>query len=146
MDIMQSRLTKWRKKWLTPQTLWGGAALLAVGLVYFFFGCPIRRTLGFGCPGCGMTRALWCAATLRFSEAFACHPLFWLLPPMVWLVLSRRMRDHARLRNVLLGVMGTAFIVVWLLRMFVFHSPVVAPVQPGAEDYMPLVYMLHGLP
>lgn len=36
--------------------------------------CPLRRTTGVPCPGCGLSRSFVATAHLGFREAFAFHP------------------------------------------------------------------------
>lgn len=55
--------------------------------------CPIKFLTGVSCPGCGLTRACVSALCLRFADAFAYHPLFWLVPvALVLLALEKRSR------------------------------------------------------
>jgi hypothetical protein len=56
-----------------------GTAAAAVNLYRFTVGngCLWLAWTGLPCPTCGMTRATFCMISLRFTEAFAYHPLFW---------------------------------------------------------------------
>lgn len=54
-------------------------------MVYLFYtaagiGCPVKWLTGISCAGCGMTRAVFCAAQLQFARALRYHPLYPLLP------------------------------------------------------------------
>ena len=50
----------------------GNAVLFAVGLP--LVRCPFRSFTGLNCPGCGMTRAVFYAATGQWQRAFEHHP------------------------------------------------------------------------
>lgn len=67
--------------------------LISITALFFLFsgiGCPIRWLTGISCPGCGITRAMLALLRLDFSAAFACHPLFWFLPPaFVYIIIGK---------------------------------------------------------
>ena len=67
-------------------------ALAVVGLFLHFtgIGCPIKYVTGISCPGCGMTRAWISVFFLKFDEAFAYHPLFWMIPCGVIIYLFKK--------------------------------------------------------
>ena len=53
-------------------------------VAYFVFGkkylhslCPMVMITGLPCPGCGLTRALFCLLRLDFSGAFRMHPFIY---------------------------------------------------------------------
>jgi hypothetical protein len=52
--------------------------------------CPLRIFIGFPCPGCGMTRALFCLLKFRFLEAFQWNPMVYVwIPALVFLFWKR---------------------------------------------------------
>lgn len=59
-------------------------------LLYIFIitvtgiGCPIRWFTGVSCPGCGMSRALFCLLQGDIRGSLSCHPL---ILPAILLVL-----------------------------------------------------------
>lgn len=72
--------------------LFGTGLLLALaGSAGLFFGfgmdllaypglgipCPFHSLTGFACPGCGMTRALWLASQLEWTQALRMNPLIY---------------------------------------------------------------------
>lgn len=117
---------------------------VAYGLVaaWFLSGiqtCPTAATLGVPCPGCGLTRATLAAAQGDFAEAFALHPLFWLISPVFIVLLLAVALGYIRGRTVLpflarvsprtITIAGIAFSVVtfgvWLARFYgAFGGPV----------------------
>lgn len=97
-------------------------SVLAVAVLYAAFallgiGCPIRFITGISCAGCGMTRAWEAVFRFDFADAFRFHPLWWTIPPAVCVFLSKR---HIRKKtlNISLFIFITAFIIVYLYRMF----------------------------
>lgn len=62
--------------------------IIAAAALYAFFmnvllggTCPIKLLTGIPCPGCGMTRALFCLFTGNWALSFQMHPL-----AVVWAV------------------------------------------------------------
>ena len=49
--------------------------------------CPFKLLTGVPCPGCGMTRAYLHLFEGDIQGAFYFHPLFWLIPLLVLLVI-----------------------------------------------------------
>ena len=93
-------------------------AACAALLTMLGIGCPIKFLTGISCPGCGMTRAWLSALHLHFAEAFAYHPLFWLVPAVV--VTAARDRQNAAWVNASLVLALLAVMLLWLVRL---HSP-----------------------
>lgn len=63
-------------------------------------------------------------------RAFATHPLFWLAIPLIFLILHSEVFNFHISKKTLTVIGTTAIIlllVVYLLRVFVFHDPVVQP-------------------
>lgn len=52
--------------------------------------CPIKYITGISCAGCGMTRAYLSLLRLDIGEAFAYHPLFWLVPIMFFAIWKKQ--------------------------------------------------------
>ena len=51
--------------------------------------CPIKFVTGISCAGCGMSRAWMAFFQLDIAKAFAYHPLFWLVPIAVIVLLCK---------------------------------------------------------
>lgn len=81
-----------KRDWLLLAVL---AVLMVVYLlVYHFFfpnrpSCIPKQIFGMPCPGCGITRAYVHLFQFRIVEAFWYHPLFWLLPIIVWVIIFK---------------------------------------------------------
>lgn len=103
--------------------------LCLICLVYYLFtwktGCPFRYLLGISCPGCGMTRALLACLRLDFSSAFSFHPLFFLLPIFL---LGYYLEPWINWKNtrIVLVLFAFAFLGIYLMRLLVWHDPIVA--------------------
>ena len=98
------------------------AAILAVLLLYAVFylvgiGCPIKYVTGISCGGCGMTRAYLSLLHLDFAGAFHYHPLFF-LPPVFLLLVVLKSRISSSLYKVLMFTITGAFLIIYLLRLF----------------------------
>jgi hypothetical protein len=55
------------------------AAILLSGIPL----CPTARTLHMPCPGCGLTRATLAMLQGHFAEAWAYHPMSFVISPLV---------------------------------------------------------------
>jgi hypothetical protein len=118
-----------KRKPLTIILSHAGIALF-VWVYMTYLGCPVRRFFGVSCPGCGMGRAHLELLQGNISEAFSFHPLFFLALPLIFLFLHSEIYDF-HIPKKLLNIAGIATIIlllaVYLLRVFVLHSPAVAP-------------------
>lgn len=79
-------MLQWNKL-VRPVLVLGGILLL---LLVTDIGCIFRATVGFPCPGCGQTRAWFALFSGQLTEAFQWHPLFWLTPLLLVLVLLHK--------------------------------------------------------
>ena len=86
-------------------------------MLSLFFGispCILYHLVGLPCPACGLTRAFISLAHFEFGQAFAYHPLFFMVPFVPLLGLERiteKWRNN--IAFVLLGVL----VAVWIVRM-----------------------------
>ncbi len=92
----------------------GGYCLLrfALGLP-----CPIKHLAGISCPGCGMTRALWSLVTLDFSAALYYHPVSFVLPGFLVLLILFKVKGMKQASTVLLAVFVTLMLSVYIWRL-----------------------------
>lgn len=98
--------------------------LSIVLLNIFHISCPIKYISGISCAGCGMTRAWLSLLHLDFSAAFTYHPLF-MLGPIVALLLIFNSYIPRKPRILIWSFLVSAFIIVYLLRLFVFSNNIV---------------------
>lgn len=82
-------------------------------------GCLFRNISGIPCPGCGMSRAWLAALELDLKAAAAYHPLFWLLPVVLWLGWTEFRPFRKSWRNIALcaGIV-LAMLVCWAIRLY----------------------------
>ena len=90
------------------------------------FGCPIRRMTGIPCPGCGLTRAYISLFRFDIKEAFIYHPLFPLIPLILFAGIHQNSNLLAKIPKKALEwfILGGCLlvIIVYLLRLFIFHN------------------------
>lgn len=111
----------------------GAAALFALWL--FLTGCPINRLTGLPCPGCGMSRALFCLVKLDFAGAWYYHPLVFFLPlPILWLVHRKawKLPGGRRAAIAVVIALAAALIAVYAIRAFVPGSFVYNEIRTSA--------------
>ena len=90
------------------------AVLLFLFLVYK---CPSQWLFGIACPTCGVTRALSSAMAMDFKAAFAHHPLFPVVPPLVLYIAHRTKLKIPKLaETIILSLAGVAFLGVYVVR------------------------------
>ena len=102
--------------------------LLLALAAYLLIGCPIQHMFGVPCPGCGLSRAHLAALQLDFAAAFSYHPLFFTMIPSALYFAHRkawRLPGSDRFAKILACLLITAFLAVYVLRLFVFDDPVI---------------------
>ncbi len=98
--------------------VFAAAAGLAALSYLLGVGCPIRYVTGIPCPGCGLTRAYWAVLHLDFAAAFSYHPLFWLIPFLLFAAYTGcKGARTKKLRDGALMVSGFAFLAVYVVRL-----------------------------
>ena len=80
--------------------------------------CPIKRLLGMSCPGCGMTRALFHAIQFKFDKAFYYHPLWFLLPICVVILIISHYKKKRKIFYSCMISFSFLLVVVYIYRMF----------------------------
>lgn len=95
--------------------------------------CIIKHTIGIPCPGCGMSRATWFFVTFQWREAFLYHPLVFLMPFVLVILLLRGLPSIQPLyRSKTLWIaLLVLFIAVYVIRML-YYFPDTEPL-----DYYP---------
>lgn len=95
--------------------------LFALGIT-----CPIKFVLGISCPGCGMTRAMLSALLLRFSDAFAYHPLWVLVLPVVALLVYFYINNNKKAWTATFICAAALLVIVYIIRLVAFPSDIVS--------------------
>ena len=104
-------------------------AILAVVLLYGIFyivgiGCPIKYVTGISCGGCGMTRAYLALLHLDFVGAFHYHPLFF-LPPLVVVLIMQKRNLSPKVYWLWMFTIIATFFIMYLLRLLDSEDTVV---------------------
>lgn len=92
------------------------AGLLSLFLYLTNIGCPIKFITGISCPGCGMTRALFSLLRLDVKSAVYYHPLVFVMPFIVIIILLRNKLGR-RLFKIFTAFFIVLFIAVYICRM-----------------------------
>lgn len=98
--------------------------VLYVILESFGVTCPIKYITGISCAGCGMSRAWIALLHYNIHEAFMYHPLFF-LPPVVVIVMLLKSKINIKLYKIFMFTMAGAFVIVYLYRMFIGTGDIV---------------------
>lgn len=99
-------------------------------IAYFVFGknylhslCPMVMITGLPCPGCGLTRAVFCLLRLDFSGAFRIHPFIYPIGLYIglfgWNRYIRKQKTGSGLKALLL-LLAVSMIVFYVWRMLKF--------------------------
>ena len=98
--------------------------MLYVILESFGVTCPIKYITGISCAGCGMSRAWIALLHFNIHEAFMYHPLFF-LPPVVVIVMLLKSKINIKIYKIFMFTIAGAFVIVYLYRMFIGDGNVV---------------------
>lgn len=101
-------------------------AILLIALYYlankaiFHAFCPLLITVGLPCPGCGMTRAMYCLATFQWKRALLLNPTApaWLIY-IIYLAWRRYIVGSLdkKKNTIFLAVLCIVTIAVYIFRM-----------------------------
>lgn len=91
--------------------------------------CPIKFMTGISDAGCGMSRAYLCVLKMDFAGAFYYHPL-WMLPIPAGIIFLFRERIPKNIYRGLVAVFCSAFLIVYLYRMFFVPSQDIVVFRP----------------
>lgn len=102
------------------------AAVVVLYVILESFGvtCPIKYITGISCAGCGMSRAWIALLHFNIHEAFMYHPLFF-LPPVVVIVMLLKSKINIKFYKIFMLTMAGAFVIVYLYRMFIGTGDIV---------------------
>ena len=102
------------------------AAVVVLYVILESFGvtCPIKYITGISCAGCGMSRAWISLLHFNIHDAFMYHPLFF-LPPVVVIVMLLKSKINIKIYKIFMFTMAGAFVIVYLYRMFIGTGDIV---------------------
>lgn len=86
--------------------------------------CPIKFFTGISCAGCGMSRAWLSVLRLDMAGAFRYHPLFF-LPPVALVVILLKSKMNIKIYKIFMFTIVTAFVIVYVYRMIWGDSDIV---------------------
>ncbi|WP_448754572.1 DUF2752 domain-containing protein [Agathobacter sp.] len=78
--------------------------------------CPIKFITGISCAGCGMSRAWLAFLRLDMAKAFEYHPLFW-LPPIAVIVLLCKSKINIKIYKIFIFTIILMFAIVYICRL-----------------------------
>ena len=104
-------------------------AVTAVVVLYVIiesFGvtCPIKYITGISCAGCGMSRAWIALLHFNIHDAFMYHPLFF-LPPVAVIIMLLKSKINIKIYKIFIFTIAGAFVIVYLYRMFMGTGDIV---------------------
>ena len=122
------------------------AVLAAVVFLMFLdlYRCPLEHIFGIPCPLCGATRAILCAITGRFGDAFYYHPLwpvFVIAGILFVLYVFGIIRAGEKVKKAAIVLMIVLLLGCFVIR-HICHSPVVA-IHFERSAIVKLLTMLH---
>ena len=90
------------------------AAVVVLYVILESFGvtCPIKYITGISCAGCGMSRAWISLLHFNIHDAFMYHPLFF-LPPVVVIVMLLKSKINIKFYKIFMFTMACAFVIVY---------------------------------
>ena len=102
------------------------AAVVVLYVILESFGvtCPIKYITGISCAGCGMSRAWISLLHFNIHDAFMYHPLFF-LPPVVVIVMLFKSKINIKFYKIFMFTMSGAFVIVYFYRMFIGTGDIV---------------------
>ena len=78
--------------------------------------CPIKFITGISCAGCGMSRAWIALLHFNIHEAFMYHPLFF-LPPVVVIVMLLKSKINIKIYKIIIFTIIIMFAIVYICRL-----------------------------
>ena len=94
------------------------AAVVVLYVILESFGvtCPIKYITGISCAGCGMSRAWIALLHFNIHEAFMYHPLFF-LPPVVVIVMLLKSKINIKIYKIIIFTIIIMFAIVYICRL-----------------------------
>ena len=94
------------------------AAVVVLYVILESFGvtCPIKYITGISCAGCGMSRAWISLLHFNIHDAFMYHPLFF-LPPVVVIVMLLKSKINIKIYKMIIFTIIIMFAIVYMCRL-----------------------------
>ena len=94
------------------------AAVVVLYVILESFGvtCPIKYITGISCAGCGMSRAWISLLHFNIHDAFMYHPLFF-LPPVVVIVMLLKSKINIKIYKIIIFTIIIMFAIVYMCRL-----------------------------
>ena len=94
------------------------AAVVVLYVILESFGvtCPIKYITGISCAGCGMSRAWISLLHFNIHDAFMYHPLFF-LPPVVVIVMLFKSKINIKIYKIIIFTIIIMFAIVYICRL-----------------------------
>lgn len=107
------------KDWKEKLLYLGIYAAVILGARALDLPCVFRYFLHFPCPGCGMTRAMFCLLELDIAGAFSYHWMFWSIPILLlYYFYDGTLLPQKWLNRGLLIAIGIGFLANWIFTIF----------------------------
>lgn len=100
--------------------------------------CLFKSILGVPCPGCGLTRAVEAFLHGNLREAFYWHPLFFIAPIVLFLVISDLeviRKINKKYMNIIIFILIGVFLGVYAIRMVTLF-PTMPPMDYNYESIL----------
>lgn len=110
--------------------------LLMLMVYNFLFGtvCIFKAIFGIPCPSCGMSRAWIEILNNNYKLAFHYHPLFWIVPVIVFLFLFKE-----KISNKIWVLILSLIMMTYVIRM-ILYFPSIEPMDYNQHSLISLLF------
>ncbi|NKF07677.1 DUF2752 domain-containing protein [Clostridium gasigenes] len=113
--------------------------IILMFLIFFLTGgeCIIKKITGVPCPSCGITRSFYYFVNLDFKQSFYYHPLFWLIPIVLIIVIygKKPLFRNKKIEVTFYIIITTLILGVYIIRM-VNLFPYISPMDYNKSSYI----------
>lgn len=113
------------KKYYLPLLIFLAYAIIT--RIFNICNCLIKLTIGFPCPGCGLTRATFALLRFDFVEAFNYNPLIFIIPFIVWIIIFN---ERPIINKIYTSKFFWIFILVTVLVIYILRLVFIYPNVP----------------
>ncbi len=121
-----SRVNAYKERSHRKELITSITAVVVLYVIIESFGvtCPIKYITGISCAGCGMSRAWIALLHFNIHDAFMYHPLFF-LPPVAVIIMLMKSKINIKIYKIFIFTIAGAFVIVYLYRMFMGTGDIV---------------------